>query len=817
MNQMKRNVLLAALIVTALILSLGTMGFAPLRFATALPLPGGRSWDQVHDLGMLDWNGPVQYEYVTHRDNTSTSPEEGSVFCGGGCDEWVTRLDDGGSVSGAFSGNVTNFKVLVAASHDGAVGTALLQACSASASMNMYIGPGRGLPGFIGFDLDVPAGCPGWTLRASGGYVLFHSVNADYTSVFATNTPVPPTFTPLPSATFTVAPTLTSTSIPTDTPTATPTFTPTQTPSPTPTFTWTPSPTSTFTPTATATPLPPVITLASILCDRWGTNGWCVENARLAITASDPQGFPLTITGTAGQPFTCGADCVVFLPEGMGTAQFTVTASSGRAVSGSLDWKYDASLPTSDLQLNGTSGANGWYVSAVTVNALGTDAVSGVASQEVSVDGGAWQSSATLSDGTYQVQARSVDNAGWETWSAVQTIKVDTLQPELAMTPTGTQGGGGYFRSAVTVSLVGTDLGSGLALVEYRLDGGEWVSADHLTISTDGDHGLEWRVTDNAGNLTTTVTVVHIDTIPPVATFIMPPPDSTTRVQEAISLGGNVFDVGSGVEHVELSLDEGKTWKMLPLVNEIWRYDWVTLGIPNGTYRVTARAWDLAGNMQTPGTSITLIVDNRPPFIAVQEHWFVWESGWLHVDEKDGMPLENVRITIRDPQGRWPEAFWNYAPDKVPETVSWDGRFADGILAPVGEYEVIAEARDVYGHRASDRGVIVVPFVSAATATLTPIVMVTPSPTSTITAVPTRHIVPTKTAIATTVPMEIPVPQPVQAPVKRSLMLWPAVGLIGLLMALASASLTDHRPQALRRIKETFDQIVAQNKLDDGE
>ena len=39
----------------------------------------------------------------------------------------------------------------------------------------------------------------------------------------------------------------------------------------------------------------------------------------------------------------------------------------------------------------------------------------------------------------------------------------------------------------------------------------------------------------------------------------------------------------------------------------------------------------------------------------------------------------------------------------------------------------------------------------------------------------------------------------------------------GLLMALASVSLTDRRPQALRRMMQTFNQIVAQKKLDDGE
>ena len=110
-----------------------------------------------------------------------------------------------------------------------------------------------------------------------------------------------------------------------------------------------------------------------------------------------------------------------------------------------------------------------------------------------------------------------------------------------------------------------------------------------------------------------------------------------------------------------------------------------------------------------------------------------------------------------------------------------------------------------------------VPLLTAATATLTPTVTVSPSPTPTVTVVPTRRIQPTQVVIATPAPVETIVPEPVPAPVKRPLMLWPAVGLIGLLMALASASLTDHRPQALRRMAQTFDQIVTQNKLDNGE
>ena len=140
-------------------------------------------------------------------------------------------------------------------------------------------------------------------------------------------------------------------------------------------------------------------------------------------------------------------------------------------------------------------------------------------------------------------------------------------------------------------------------------------------------------------------------------------------------MGGNVFDVGSGVERVELSLDQGKTWQTLPIVNEIWRYDWVTLGLPNGEYVVTARGWDIAGNVQSPGTSITLIVDNQGPFVDVQDRWFIWESGFLHVRENNGIPVDSVSVTIRDPQRRWPDVVHEYTPGNAPKVITWDRRW----------------------------------------------------------------------------------------------------------------------------------------------
>jgi hypothetical protein len=528
-----------------------------------------------------------------------------------------------------------------------------------------------------------------------------------------------------------------------------------------------------------------------------------MQGARLILKASDPQGFSVTISGRAGNlPIACGASCLVDLPEEQGTVLFTATSASGRTASGNLAWKYDASAPDAVVQVNGIAGTNGWHVSEVNVNGVGEDAVSGVESVEVRVNGDAWLPDATLTDGVYQVQARVVDNAGWESLSGIQIIRVDTVAPGLSMAPFGIQGGGDYFRSPVAVFLLGTDAGSGLAMVAVRLDGQDWVQADSLTITTDGEHELEGRVTDHAGNVTKQNIAVQIDTVPPDAKFILPAPGATGSGKGVVTLSGDASDTGSGIASVELSLDGGQTWGALPLVNETWRFDWDTTPLPNGEYRVLARALDLAGNVQSPGSSVTILAANHPPFVKVQEHWNIWEAGSLSVQENGGIPLDSLRITIRDPQERWPAVVQEYSMRDAPKNITWNRKFADGTLAPSGEYEVIVEARDIYGNQASDRGMIVIPLVATATLTSTP--MVTPSPSPT----PIRNAVPTQGHVAPALPTFQSTPTLVVEPSAKPFVLWPVVGLVGLLVVLGSAAITDDRPGALERMKETFDQIM---------
>jgi len=655
----------------------------------------GRTYDQAHNTGYIDWSGSAQYVYITHRDGTSLPPEEGGTFCGSGCSEWVTRLGNGGIASGSFDRDVSYFEALVEFTREGGVGTATLQACSASMSWYLYNGAGN-TPGYVSMILAVPSGCRSWSLSASGGFVDFRSIDVEYSGP-------PNTATPTASRTPTFTPTITRTPTATFTPSQTPTltFTPTMTFTPTATFTNTPSP--------TPTPLPPQIT-GVVVCDLWGDAGWCRGEETLELTASDPQGFDMTITGELnGEPFTCGSSCNLPLPEGTGTADYTVTSTSGRTASGSSTWQRDGTPPDLEVNLPPVDGRNGWYVSEVDLSATATDAI------------------------------------------------------------------------------------SGLSILNGSLDGGTtWISFPvHFT---DGDHLALIHAGDVAGNEVTVSRKIRVDTVAPVVQIASPPNGEV--VQGDVQLSGSLEDATSGPEGSEISVDGGVAWQPALLVAGNWSYIWDSGEVPNGNYTIQVRGKDHAGNGSDIST-IPLTVDNAPPAVSITERWWIWETGNLKVFTNH-FPIATIQVTIRDPQKRWKEVVLDFDPSRNSYLVKWDRRFADGTLAPAGEYPVLAAACDVNGLCGQDAGRIVVPEMATSTATLTP------SPTATRTLMPSitpvaTQIVPTPTSVLAT-----PTPEEAPEPAQSSLPFWQVIGLLGIFMVIASASVIDPRPKALKRLGETF-------------
>jgi hypothetical protein len=205
--------------------------------------------------------------------------------------------------------------------------------------------------------------------------------------------------------------------------------------------------------------------------------------------------------------------------------------------------------------------------------------------------------------------------------------------------------------------------------------------------------------------------------------------------------------------------------------------------------------------------SITLVVDNKPPYVSLTDRWWIWESGQLRVSP-NYFPIASVKVTISDPQNRWPEVVMPFDPDKVPESVSWDRQFADGTLAPSGEYQVVAVACDVHGLCGNDSGIIAIPFLATPTVTLIPsptvTLTVTPESTSTATQKPALS-----TFVLVTHSPEIS-PEPTQP--AHTLPFWQLLGLVGLFLGIASASVVDPRPPALDRLGESMKLISSQTK-----
>jgi hypothetical protein len=72
------------------------------------------------------------------------------------------------------------------------------------------------------------------------------------------------------------------------------------------------------------------------------------------------------------------------------------------------------------------------------------------------------------------------------------------------------------------------------------------------------------------------------------------------------------------------------------------------------------------------------------------------------------------------------------------------------------------------------------------------------------------QILPTPTLISIT-----PVPEEIPEPAQFSLPLWQMIGLLGLFIVIASASVVDPRPKALQLLGDTF-RVMSSQTIDDS-
>lgn len=296
----------------------------------------------------------------------------------------------------------------------------------------------------------------------------------------------------------------------------------------------------------------------------------------------------------------------------MMSGELVVTAPSGE----------DTTAPETSATVSGTKDASGDYVDSATVTITASDAESGVATIEYSLDDAAFtpysEPVEVTGAGRHSLAYRATDTAGNISpvksveFTVATTAPEDTTPPETSATVSGTKDDSGNYVGTATVTVTASDTESGVTGIEYALDGAAYAPYPApVEVSDTGPHTLAYRATDKAGN-TSPVKSVEF-------TVVAAPPEDRTPPEVSASVSGTkndsgdyigsatvtvtASDAGSGVAGIEYSLDGG------PYL----RYSEPVVIDRAGSHTVLYRAGDKAGNTSAPQSLSLTVVDARPP------------------------------------------------------------------------------------------------------------------------------------------------------------------------------------------------------------
>ncbi|MCA1684306.1 MAG: copper-binding protein, partial [Actinobacteria bacterium] len=246
-------------------------------------------------------------------------------------------------------------------------------------------------------------------------------------------------------------------------------------------------------------------------------------------------------------------------PEG--TSSFTVVADDGE----------DTTPPAVSAEVSGPRDQAGNYLGSATVAVTASDEGSGVASVEYQVNDFGWLPYTAPVEittiGSYTVLSRATDGAGnvgtGTTSFTVVEPPNDTTPPTVTAEVSGPRDQSGNYLDVATVTLSAEDAGSGVASVEYALDGGAWTTYPApVVVNTPGMHMLGYRATDRAGNVSAEgmahFTVVQRDTTAPtVSAQVAGEQDQSGAYIGSAMVTVTAADPGSGVASIEYALDGG--------------------------------------------------------------------------------------------------------------------------------------------------------------------------------------------------------------------------------------------------------------------
>ncbi|HEY6835408.1 MAG TPA: hypothetical protein VI142_02965 [Gaiellaceae bacterium] len=236
-------------------------------------------------------------------------------------------------------------------------------------------------------------------------------------------------------------------------------------------------------------------------------NGWNNTSVTVSFTCTDPLSGIKSCSG----PTTRTAESA--------SADVTGTAvdNADNSAQATVPVKIDKTAPSLSGAPTTSPNGNGWYSGSVSVHWTCADALSGM-------DGSCPADSTISGEGTGLFDTKTVsDKAGNSaTANSSPSVRIDRTAPT-----TNASAVSAWNNVSQTITLTANDALSGVDATHYTVDGGATQSGTSVSISSEGDHTLEFWSVDRAGNEEAHHVVrVGIDLTPPtIAPVLSPAPN----------------------------------------------------------------------------------------------------------------------------------------------------------------------------------------------------------------------------------------------------------------------------------------------------
>jgi hypothetical protein len=321
---------------------------------------------------------------------------------------------------------------------------------------------------------------------------------------------------------------------------------------------------------ATAVPLP-------------NASGWNNTAVSVTFTCSD------ATSGIA----TCPAPVTVSTDGRAQVISGTAVDHAGNIAATSLTLSLDSTPPTLTPVITPTPNAAGWNKTAVTVDFIASDVLSGLASLTP-------RTTVTTEGATQLITGAASDLAGNSTTASV-TVNIDTTPPSATITEPAP--GTLVREEEITLSGTVNDTVSGIAAVSCNEKAGTVSGAafECPLILTPGTNTLQVQVSDVAGHTANATTVVTF--VPGPAVTITDPPNLFAFNRSSIAVTGTVV-----AEAIEVRCND----TLAGLTNGSFG---ATVALKEGNNTITCVALDAAGHAGTSSISVTL--DTTPPRVSI--------------------------------------------------------------------------------------------------------------------------------------------------------------------------------------------------------